>query len=416
MEDSMLRLGLRLRTRAFAHGLALTALALGGCPMGDDGDDQATPDAALPSPDAARPASTHVGLISVQDMQLADAPQLGHGMTVTAFLTPAGRAPDIELRTDDWNGCQGWSYAVDAGDPPPATTDEGGLAVHGTSEPIPDDCVFRAGAYMCPIASGTATAAGVAPMAGGAAVYQLPGGAFTSDAAGRYLEVSGAANATNAGRFPIVAVAGPTTVVVGNPAAVAESAFAAAYTVLAGVGPVPNNPRDPIADGERVTFGMTPGGGGHFDFPDTEVVAGGAFRPDDATLALLRDLPIGDDAITLRCDGAGGDCGVADATLMLLRTSDGDTAGISPFALPPPSHRHVEIVCAVTGGDGSITIPAEAMALVAAAHAASPITRIRLAYMHDGVALARNPYPAAENLVRIGLGHGYIGFTDVPAR
>jgi hypothetical protein len=368
--------------------------------------------AGCPADEEVPETSTHVGLISVQDATLAGAPELGHGLTVTALLTPAARAPDFDEEPGEPTGCKAWSYDLD-GDAPPAPGDEGTITVTGAGEPVPNGCVFRSGGYACPVVSGTADGATVSPAGGGAAAYDLPGAALDAEHAGRYLEVGGATQPGNAGRFPIVAVPSPTTAVVGNPGAVEEPAFTGAYTVLAGAGPVPNNPRDPIGEDDRVTIGIEPRDGGHFAFPATTIEAGGAFAPDAATLALLRAFPIDGGAVTLRCDGDGGDCGVSDATVMLLRTTDAALDGLSPFALPPPSRRQVEIVCATLGGDGSLAIPEEALALLAEAHAASPITRIRVAYMREGVAIAENPEPGPANPVRMAVGHGVIGFSDV---
>ncbi len=78
--------------------------------------------------------------------------------------------------------------------------------------------------------------------------------------------------------------------------------------------------------------------GGDFDFPDVELVAGGAFLPDDATRARMIAFPVDGQPVTLTCAGAGGACGMADATLLLLRITDGDLAG-SPRSSSIPSCR-----------------------------------------------------------------------------
>jgi hypothetical protein len=386
--------------------LALTILA--GCPA----DEDAAPDAPPVVPDAAAAASTHTGILSIQDVVLAVAPQLGPGLTVTGVFSRVARPADVDQVPGElFGGCRAWLYDVDT-DPPPAIADEGRITIAGMNEPVPDGCTFGPAGYLCPILTGTAVDAAVTPMSG-PAMYQLPGATFTADVAGRYLEIRGAAQPGNVGRFPIIAVPAPTTLIVGNPAAIAETAIGAQFTVVAGAGPVPNNPRDPIEEDDVVTVGIEPRAGGHFDFPDATIEAGGAFTPDDATLALLRDFPVDGDAVTLRCDGPGGQCGDADATLALIRTSDGDITGLPPFALPPPRRKQVEILCAVDGADGALPIPGEATALIAAAHAASPITRIRVAYMREGVAFVTNALPAPPNATVIAVGHGHVGFTDV---
>ena len=62
----------------------------------------------------------------------------------------------------------------------------------------------------------------------------------------------------NDGAFPIVAVASATKAIVQNPKAASET-LTAEFVVLAGAGPVPNNPNDPYATGDDVVVGITPG-------------------------------------------------------------------------------------------------------------------------------------------------------------
>lgn len=164
-------------------------------------------------------------------------------------------------------------------------------------------------------------------------------------------------------------------------------------------------PREPLA------LALTPGGGRAFALPTTSVMPGEPFVLDDASRALITELPTDGRAITLSCAGAGGSCGSAMATIVRINTTDASLSGHSATDMPPPVNRYVEISCATIGGD-TVTVPAAAMALLASAHAVSPITRIRTAFMRDGVALFTPPPPAVPNRLVLAAGRGAIGITE----
>ncbi|WP_437681919.1 hypothetical protein [Sorangium sp. So ce131] len=358
--------------------------------------------------DRCSPVATHDGIISIQDVSIQGAPQAGHGLTVQVLFT-SSRPPAYEQVAGDIEGCRAWVYDTED-NPPPALTDQGEITIAGLAGG-PITCRFAGSGYVCPTSTGAGQAS-VAPGQTGTAAYTIDGATFSAADVGRYLRVTGAANAKNQGAFPIVAVESSTTAVVVNQGATEED-FAAEYTVVAGAGPVPNSPTDPIERGAEVVVGISPGGAMAFDFPDTAPIAAGeAFTPDTASAAALVALPLDGSALTLGCGGPGGACGAAQATVVRITSTDGDVEGMSPFAMPPPARKQVEIQCVALGGDGTVTIPAEAMKLLQEAHQVSPISRIRTALMREGWASATNAAPLPPNSTTLLVGHGLIGITN----
>jgi len=351
-------------------------------------------------------AITHTGLVSVQDMAIHGFPEVGHGLTVQLGFSEA-RAPDYEEQPGLPTGCKGWVYDVESAPQPPAT-DQGTIAIHIGE--VSFDCRFDpATGYTCPVWSASGAAA-ISPGASGTASFTAEGASFSADDVGRYLTIQGEGAGPNLGAFPIVAVSSQSTAVVFHPEAVEEE-LTASYTVMAGAGPVPDNPVEPMGPDVEVTVGITPGGEGDFDFPDAgPITPGQAFVVDDATAALLPAIPLDGGSIALGCAGAGGSCGKAVLTVVRITTTDGETDGLSPFAMPEPVAKKVDLLCASLG-DAPLVVPAEAMALLAEVHQASPVTRIRTAFMREGYALVQNPDGLPANPVRVLAGHGLLGFT-----
>lgn len=236
------------------------------------------------------------------------------------------------------------------------------------------------------------------------ALVSAPGAAFTSADIGRHLQLNGATSAGNNGSFAIVAVPSATQAIVTNARAAAES-FAASYAVHAGAGPTPNDLYSPFADGAQLTLGLVPTGA--LEIPDTRLTPGAAFALDGPSAAGIMAIPV-TGPVTLAC----ATCGKADGTIVRITATDAEIGNASPVAMPPPKKKLVEIQCLLTGANaGSITVPAGAMDLVRAAHAVSRITRIRTAFMRDGLGIATNGPPKAPNTTYLATGHGLIGFT-----
>ncbi len=369
---------------------------------GSTSSSAATTSAATTGTGGGTPAATHSGIVSIQDVSIHGVPQAGHGLTVQILMNEAV-PPTWEDQPGSPTGCRAWSYDVDTA-PPPALTDQGEVTISGIDDGTVS-CSFQGAGYVCPAwtVSGEVS---VTPGAMGVASYAVAGTAFTAADVGRYLRVVGGPS-PNHGAFPIVAVNGGAALVL-NPAA-SSTSFDADVVVLVGAGPVPGNQAE-VFDG-AITVGIEPGGASAFDFPDTPpVTPGNPFQPDDATKAILAAIPVDGSAVTFGCSGTGGDCGDAQGTVIRISSTDGSVAGLSPFAMPPPAQKQVEIQCAILD-DGPVTIPAAAMALLEEAHAASPITRIRTAFMREGVFIAENPAPAPPNPVFVLAGRGILGFT-----
>jgi hypothetical protein len=396
---------------------------LAGCPS--ERDAEPSPDAqvepaadAAADPDAAVPA-TAVGIVSIQDQAIHGVPAAGHGLSVRADFSAPTRPPDFDEMPGELTGCKAWLYDMQEDPPPAPAGDEGTISVRGTSAAVPDGCVFDGVAgYTCPVASGSGAPATVTPMDAPAALYQVAGFALSGEDVGRHLRISGdGERPANDGAFPIVAVPGPDQAVVVNPAASAGD-FTADYTVVAGGGAAGlplDAPNDPVRDQDQIVIGIEPGGEMHFDFPDTAAIdAGDAFTLDSASDAILSAIPIDGEPFSLGCSGEGGSCGEAFASIVQLETTDGDTGGASPFALPAAVDRKVIISCATLGEIGRVDVPAGAAALLRAADQATSITRVRVAFMRDGFQLATNPPPLPANPVRIVAGHQVVGFTDPP--
>jgi hypothetical protein len=377
----------------FMRGVMLSsALALLACSAENDTTGEKT------STDA-----THSGIVSIQDVTIQGAKELGHGLSVTVLFTKL-RAPNNED-----GGCRIWLYDA-VQDPAPELTDQGVIEIDGL-EGGPYGCNFSAGSgYFCPTALGSGQV-NVSMGQPGTSTYEIEGAAFSQADVGRYLRVVGAMNPKNDGVFPIVAAPSSDRVVLANPAG-SEEKFTSEYTVLAGVGPVPNNPHDPFAPGSAVTIGITPGGARAFDFADVALTPGEAFQLDTASQSTLTALALDGASVTLGCNGAGGECGNADASIVRITSTDGDTTGLSPFAMPAPVKKHAEIQCAAENGATSVTIPASITGLFALWHADAPPTRVRTAFMRDGFGYAANSAGKPQNQAILAVGRGVIGYSN----
>lgn len=413
------------------------AVSLGGCPADDpDGSldagppppDVSVPDAAedprphdggadadLDGGDAApvRPASTHSGTISVQDRVLLGAPALGHGISVLVDFAAQPRQPDVDDTPGQITGCKAWSYDVDTDPPPQPAGDVGTLRFSGLAASLGSGCVFRpASGYVCPTAAGQ-SALQVQAEEAGSALVSLAGAAFGAEDRGRTLRLGGTGSWV--GAFPLVEVLAPTRARIARalPTAVAESV---PFEILAGAGPVPGTPADeqpgdPLRNADSLRVVLDPAAGSPFAFPEAVVPdVGDAFVPDDATRAMLESIPTSGESFRIGCNGTGGTCGTAPFSILQLQSTDGDVAGLSPFALPPPVKKQISLTCVIPGALGEVVVPAAASALLAAAHLERPITRIRTAFMRNGAAIVQNPSGAA-NTVRVVVGHQVIGFT-----
>ncbi|MEY4513902.1 MAG: hypothetical protein RLZZ450_6024 [Pseudomonadota bacterium] len=279
---------------------------------------------SVPDAEGRRSPATHTGLVSVQDITIANLPASGHGLTVNAFLTQAV-APDYEEHPGQVTGCRAWAY--DRVDKPPATQEDHGVLNIAGVENGPLACAFSSerGAYWCP--------------------------------------------------------------------AIGERAAAASASVS-------------VVHESGVTLSLVPDGDSAFDGVEATLTPGAAFNLDSATNATLQNLPLRGDAVSLSCR----ECGAAEVTIVRITSSDGDLTGSSPVAMPAPKQKSVEIQC-VALGSSTIVVPAAAMQLLAETHRLSPATRVRTAFMRDGLRVVTNQPPRAPNQLVLAVGHGVLGFT-----
>jgi hypothetical protein len=304
------------------------------------------------------------------------------------FQDTASFPPVMEETPGSPLGCKAWS--IPAAQAPLARTgiDEGTIQVTGVTPAFPA-CTFLPNAgYLCPH-TGTASTGGTiatGPAAGTATLTDLDVTFNAANTTNRYVNVQGATNAANNGTFPIVGLAGANTIVYGNPAMVAETLPATATHVnLAGVAATPMV-ADPgfLSDADLVSFALTPGGGNHFaaftvDAPATGGV-GDDFSLSTAESNKLNAVPTDGSSFTVSCDSTGCPAGSAIGSILDLIATDGPTAGLSPFAMPPPTTTLVRVRCTQLG-QAAVTIPAAFSALIQGANA----TRIQATFIRPNL-------------------------------
>lgn len=406
-------LGLLVRGSLGGLAVLFATLSLTACPQ-EGATPIASPEASIDPPldagaatgDAGKPArpATHSGLVSVQDIAIANLPAAGHGLTVTAILS-AAVAPDYEEVPGAIEGCRVFTYDVDA-KPQPPEEDHGALRVEGARGGNLECRFVPQRGYACPTAAYSGNASIEASDAG--VMLSLPGAAFSANDVGRYVQVTGSGVPANTGAFAILAAPSPTSVAIANPRAVPES-FAGSFSVLAGAGPTPADLYRPFEGVSGV--GLDLAETAVFAAPKATLRPGDPFVLDDASAKTLVAVPLDGSAITLRC----ATCGTADGTIVRIQTTDASVAGLSPVAFPAPKKKSVEIQC-VRLGTGEVTVPAAAMDYVRRSHLASPIARIRTAYMRDGLAVHTAPAPMPANRIARAVGRGMLGFTSPEAR
>ena len=340
--------------------------------------------------------------------------QLGLSFTDSSMIP----APLMEETPGAPIGCKVWEYtpaqvaasSVGVDEGPATFTFTAGTGMPTTPPAVPA-CIFSPNVgYTCPD-TGTASGGGViaaGPAMGTATLTDTDITYNAGNSTGRYVRIAGAAMAANNGVFPIVAIAGANTIVYANPARVVETLPAAAQHVnLAGVGPIPSAP-DPgfLADDYKIAVAHTMGGGGHvanFSLDTGAGTIGDDFTLDNASTGQLVALPRNGAPITFTCMT---NCGAANAagSLVNIITTDAPVAGLSPFAMPPPVTKRVQIRCAQLG-TGNITIPAAYSAKIMSSGA----TRIQTTYIRG--ALLSSTSPPVTGVA----GHALVGFTTVAA-
>ncbi len=390
------------------------------------GDDGATPiDAAnidaraidAPTIDAPidAPPTVYSGTFTALEVALlnpgASGTFFGQGVQIGLSFADSGTgvAPTMEEQAGSPLGCKLFVFNRAQAIQSTVGNNEGDVTVILGQQTYPV-CKFTANVgYTCAETSTFSTGGiiGPGPQAALATLTDADTAYNAGNSNNRYVNIVGATNAANNGTFPIVAVGGANTIVYANPGRVAETIPAAGNHVnLAGVGPTPSA-ADPgfLLDTDAASFALAPGGGNHFTAFTASTAAGTVgddFTLSMAQLNLLNALPATGAALKFSCDAAdGGVCNSASGTLINIVTTDAALAGVSPFAMPMPTTKRVQIRCAAIGA-GNITIPAAYMAALGTSGA----TRIQTTFMRPALI---GGGPATMNVLG---GHAVAGFTN----
>ena len=406
----------RVLTASLHRRVALAAgLALLGC--GDDGGaverdaatDASTVDAIDGGPDAPT-GPTFAGTISLLETQVL-APGntgalFGQGLTATVVFTSSESVPRplMEEMAGSTLGCKAWLFTPAEATAATVGQDEGPVqvtATAGTSPPTLPRCVFTDGVgYSCPYPETSSTGGTIAIVTAGqtASLTDLDVNFVVTNTTNAFVRITGAARPANNGVFPVVGRPNANAITYANPAAVAETLPAtAAHVNLAAAGPSAGV-ADPgfLADDVALSFVHTGGGAGHFDnfTAATPGTVGADFVLPVAEAAELNALPAGGAGFTIDC-GAG--CGGAAASIVNLVTTDAPVTGLSPFAMPPPVTRRVQVRCVAL--TAAVTVPPAYAQLLSGA------TRIQASFIRPALL---NGAPAS--ITAIG-GHALVGYT-----
>jgi hypothetical protein len=372
------------------------------------------PDAG--TPDASAQLATRGGTIAISEVSVAGHEELGSGAAVSISYTvrPEAVPPVFDNRDGIGQGCAVWVYDLAAGELPPAFEDEGTVTVSGTESAIaPCNLASPSIGYIGP-AGGGAVAAGDSvlpnppgPLAG-TAVVTIAAGAFTQANVGMFLQVSGFTTATNNGAFPIVGAGAPfaaNQALVGNPFAAAETATGAGmFAIISGAGPTPSSVNF-LDDGTADVTVDKEASAEVEAFTSVGNAAGEGVALSQATAGNMTDMPL-DGAFSLGC---GTTCGEAPSPVLVTavagRTTTGSVAGLPDYVMPAPAGGSIAVWnCAILGAP-EVTIPAEAVAAIAA----TDPTRLELRFFR--FTLDQKANADGNNGTNILRGHGIVGFS-----
>lgn len=375
--------------RSMRIGLIFCALgAIAACgDDDDDGDNGGTPDAANEQFDAT-PAATHFGQsLAVQlKIPVPGAPPQG-------FVLENTFEPYSDIMQAVYEEMPGSPFACKAYELGPDTwfpgvpaiegthladnVDEGTMQVSINDDPVsfpPCNFVDNVG-YFCVSTTGSGGAIAVADA--GMNLFSINNADVTFDAgdAGRFVQITGSAVPGNNGRFPIFMRPDANTIVYQNPQcmadvdACAEDTTAANYMVLAGL---PGGSTPEVPNGSTVTFDFTAGGAGDVESFTRDVAIADQFTLTDESAGLMFNIPIDGNGFSITCDGEGGDCGTAMASLLVVLTTDTPIPEGAPGAfMPIPTEKAVQLICLFLSG--TATVPDAAAAYLADSNA----TRVR---------------------------------------
>ncbi|HEU5056373.1 MAG TPA: hypothetical protein VFU21_07600 [Kofleriaceae bacterium] len=380
--------------------LALSSIGCGD----DDGDGGDTPsfDAAPDEPDAGGETEQQSGEIIFFEARFNAFAPAGTGPLVGIKFFPADErpAPVWEEAPGSPLGCKVWDLTGAQWADPGIDIGTFQLSVDGIDETYPP-CVYNPGiGYLCASTSSSGGDIAVADAKMGIASITDERVTWSADEVGRTIFIQNAGMPSNNGAFAVLSVEG-NTIRYRNPGAVAETATAGSYTTLIGFGPT--ELPDTMPDDAMLTVELTKGGEGNIDSFSRTLDVGDDFVPDDATAALLDNIPLDGQEFELGCNGEGGTCNMAQSTAVNIETTDAALPeGLPPFVFLPPVTKSIRIFCISLAG--SATVPAEA-----SAYLMDPdITRIRTTFARANASAIMNDQAALQVIT----GHGAGGFTD----
>ncbi len=390
--------------------IGLAAILLASCggklDQSSDGgttDDASTVDAPTDAAvDAhefdAPPAPPFSGTFSVVEanlLQPGTTTSFGQGLKISvAFVDGTMLPPPVmEEHAGSPVGCKVWEYTPVQAAHAAIGVDEGAVTLafaggsNPTIPPLVPPCAYAAGTgYGCTDFPTSSTGGVIAAGANGTATLTDADVNYTAaNSLGRYLRITGADTPANDGLFPIVGFTAPATITYVNPARVAELLpGGASHINVAGVGPIPNVV-DPgvLSDDVALTFNHVAGGGNHVP-AFTLMTTGPGHIGDDftlelASLALLTHLPRTGEELNFAC---ATNCGADNAagSILDLITTDAPVTGLSPFAMPAPVGKRIQLRCARLGPGPIMVPPAYSAKLMAAG-----ITRVQATFIRGAL-------------------------------
>lgn len=382
------------------HWLAVALLALAGC----FDDPYRSNVGSLNVVDAGTPGQRRFGNLLVFETHYLQFPDEGDGTFVVIGpfqikdeqIDPSyeeAEGSPFACKVYEKTGAQWLDPGVDIGTLNFSISDGG---------PVIPPCKQVDGAWACVGVEGSGGDIAVVDAGQGLMSLSNPTATFTQDDVGRVIKFWDAANAANNGMFSVVAVPDEHTLHFYNPrtTAVAETATPATWRTEYGEGPARQPER--IRNDQFLTVNLEAGGEGNFEDFSKTLEFGDAFTPDTESQALITNIPMDGSEFTIGCDGEGGDCADADATALVIETTDAPLDPDFPSAFPDPVDRHVLIFCLLL--IGRVTVPAEASQYLADSGA----TRVRVIFER---AIAEDEIQKYAEITVVA-GHAVMGFTD----
>ena len=427
--------------------LLASTLFLAAAACGDDssgGDDSPDIDADTTVPDGedidGTPAATRSGTIAVSDIEVTTPQGANAGLRGAVvsieFVDLTMDGGEAIYGTSSVGACLVTRYDVGGTATPHPAVDAATVTVSapetgdsGLLMPVAP-CNFVDGrGYLCIAHAAVANDVVVAPGLNGTASYVLGDQDLSSvDAVGSYLAISGLTQAGNNGSFPVVGQGvnqDSNTLVVGNPLVATEAAGTdnVQYSVINAAGPIPTAGQGPtfgdFLSDETTSVRIQKPADDDWGAFDVTLYARGEGLTLNSESAQPHEFPFTAQNVTFSCDpdpemGTGGNCGAdietppagtIKAFIVSGRTTDGSTATIPDYIMPPPVTEYATFQCGFPLGM-SATIPEAAVEAILSTNPTRIETRVLVvagAQVMDG-----------ENVANVVVGHGLVGHSTRP--